>query len=1544
MNLENIKFTAQSTESLSIGSYLSKSDAFYLLETSSVVNFPFGESDKELVEFSVFTLDESLITSSLIKPTGTYTPFTGSYTNVQNEKVTYYHDTFSSDVIIVGSATQSMFLDVGSQLREYGINDGNYKIGIQLIRDIVGSSIDPSRKLIVDVISPSRTEVSLYPSSVRDSTNTSDVELLNEYEAFGRNKVQVKDVINDIIDSIKSPEFYNIYYKSKKTNLVGSNDLMFYYGFKKDTDVINFITDIYYGVGIGETKSSGQISQRDILGIYDQYYNWIHQNFSSITTFTELKDVYYSFFKYIVDKELNEITLYRPTNYDAIVKFLSDIYYTSIFEENINRIESNYNTFFRGYFTNFISTGEDYFSIVNVKMLDSTDSNVHDTLVLKLSEPLPSKILPGQTVCISNLFASPPIVQNMYYFTKSVVKTIPIRGPDFTSHVENEGNGTEMLSMETVIGQSGSLYDELFSKLSSKNESTADSIDYTKFENFITFSSAEIRLNAYDSKVQEIANNKKLISELNTKISLQPNDQFYLQDKTDLLNRNNEIEASFDGYEKFLQNNPSWHEEHLREYAGQTSASLYDRENQSSLINGLPEFISDDSDNVDYIKFVGMIGHYFDNISLFIKQFTDKNNHSSSTSSGISVDIVNEMLRSLGWEPEISRENLPILLSSFSKSDFDPSSPLYNKVGSISESDRNKIIWKRLLNALPFIYKTKGTEASINAIISCFGIPKNLIRIKEFGGINSTSDSSDESLYIFEGTKFEPYFSGSGEYFQSSWTGSAQTVEFNVSFDEGKINDEGKYFYLVNCSGIWNIGVIRNRGEGWGKVFFSVSDGSGSTKSVVTDKVPIFDENTYSIILRRNDPHPSFNLTSSTDLVIDQHPIQYDLMVKRAEDTRIVYAVSSSIILTGIYNSRFRQGSTISFGDIESPGTFWGSLDEIKIWESALSTERFDHHVLYRGAYDATDPQETVYENLLHISFERPIDLYSPSGSLILDNLSFRGDFPIFYANNFPKKMELVYEDPECALLNQEIPSFPYQFLQKSVRQTIKVPSYGASKFRSNKINFVEQTLTSPLSSNSRSSVPMSELTSIDSNKLGVYISPSDVENEEILKFFGQFELGDLIGDPSSVYESTYKKFEKFREIYYDQGLGNIDYQSFMNMVRSYLDKSMFKYIKSVVPARTKLIDGLLIEPTILERPKLQLKPLVKEYIDVRSGSIRNGELGITGIQDSNRSASIQIDYRGVGILNDVNHRFFSDNPDKYGFGVYSDDGVTFFNDEYYRADVVKKIKSYQIKRKYSLPSTNLSDYERQVNLDGTVDTITRSYYEVSLAPLPIVTSYPIDIVRSLTYPTSFYFQGTASISTTFSGSIITIVSGSHQLTGSILYGSIVGSEVGQTVWKPGDIYLPISITGSFNPMGSNVTFSGSFNPFTSEFDGKITFTPTSTNCYYRISFISETVTGSIFDEFATKTSGKLFALNKGVPYRKQIAIANTPPNETTLKGYFSTHYKYKKQIFSQKEINSYDQNSYPVKWKRGSQNKKTTVDESTGLLNNTDPVETKTT
>jgi hypothetical protein len=1561
MRIEYIKYIEQSSSSLTNGLYIAKDSWDYLKDTEEVMNYSFGKTEKDVIELEVYTLDDTLITGSVIKPSGETKQFTGSYKNIKNEPVTYSHTYFVSDLVIVGNQTQSLFFNISDELNNLSISDGNYKVYTQLTKDVVGSSFDGSRRLILDEISPSRTEIALIPSTDVNSVDERDIRFNIEYQAFGQGKLQVNQIIDEVLDGLKSPQIYNIYYKVKSENQVEAQAFLSNYGFisgisgSQDINAIKFITDVYYG-NDRDTQSQGYYLKRRIAGIYEQYFNWLHENYNLVVSFQDLYDVYYSLFRFIIEKELDAINSYRPENYDGVINFLSEIYFTSIFYPIMLKAQVNYINLNIGYFKNYLSFDDGtLLPIMNVKIVQSTDPRFHDRLIIKLDSSLGKDIKVGSRMIIKNFFASPPIVQNVYFFTKNIINTILLRGPNFNIKVGNSGNSTETISSEELFRETGSLYNELFLKLNSKLKNEyLDTIDYRYFENFITFSSAVYRLNAYATKKEEITSLEQEVSELDEKLLISPGDIFYQKEKSQATNRINEIYGSFDGYENFLEKNPEWYSEHLNVYDTETSASLYDIQNQSGLINNLPEFINSGNGNEDYVTFVGMIGHYFDNLTVFIKQFTDKNNHDADENRGVSTGIADQILRSLGWEPEISKENLPLLLSSFSKSDFSPSSSFYNQVGSISETERNRIIWKRLLNSLPFIYKTKGTEASINAIISCFGIPKNLIKIKEYGGIDSLIDSSDKSYYIFENTKYEPYFSGSGEYFEASWTGSVQSVEFNLSFDEGKIEEENKIFYVAGCVGSWNIGAIRDRGKYWGRLFFTITDGS-ETKTVGTGKIPIFDGNTYNVLLRRNDPVPEFNLQSASAATIDTYPIQYDLIVKKADSSRIVYTSTGSIIISGSLNTEFRSGTNILFGDNWSgvTGSFWGSIDEIKLWEIPLDDSRFDNHVLYRGAYDLNSPTEMVESNLLHISFERPIDLYTSSGVFTLNNLSFRNDFPTFTANDFQPVYDVTYDTYGCPV-SQSI--YPYQFLQKNTRQTIQIPSYGAARFRSNKTNYVEQTLISPLSSESRSSLSLSNVTGKDSNKLGVFFSPIDIQNEEILKFFGQFEIGDLIGDPRTVYDRTYKKFEKFREIYFDQGLGRIDYQSFMNMVKSYFDKSMFSYIKTVVPARTKLVEGLMLEPHILERPKLELQPLVKQNINIPTGSVYNMGYGIAANKPNYYTQSIDIGNIGTTLLNDINHRQYADVPDVYGSVIYSDSGVTYYNGDYYRADILKVKKPFQIYRNYSLQGSELNDYEKQINIEGTAQTITRSYYEVSIAKLPVVTEYPLYIVIGASV--SMSYSGSISFDIGANGITSSLQTGSHSLSG-LLWDNISGIQTDQSpftgIVQDGTITTPINITGSFVPNVSgsvsyNGMFSANFDSTEFYFSGSISFnvSPLPSQAdrgYFDVSFLSSNSTGSIFEEFVYKTYGGLFGTaNGGIRYRKQVSLENTPENSERLLGYFPTHYKYKKKVFSSKEINSYDQQNKPQKWKRGSQNKKTTVDEKTGLLNNSSPVETKAT
>jgi hypothetical protein len=219
------------------------------------------------------------------------------------------------------------------------------------------------------------------------------------------------------------------------------------------------------------------------------------------------------------------------------------------------------------------------------------------------------------------------------------------------------------------------------------------------------------------------------------------------------------------------------------------------------------------------------------------------------------------------------------------------------------------------------------------------------------------------------------------------------------------------------------------------------------------------------------------------------------------------------------------------------------------------------------------------------------------------------------------------------------------------------------------------------------------------------------------------------------------------------------------------------------------------------------------------------------------------------------------------------------------------------------------------------------------------------------------YFNGLLYFDNGVRGWAEISMTGSHKLEG-ILSGSVLGLDPrgDYTAFVPGTILSTgLYITGNYMDVGRAVTYSGFFDVDngTQSFEGNVYGVQPSSltnRTAYQISFLATTPTGSIFQEFVEKTSGNLFGpLGFGLSYRKEISMLNYPKNAVPLNGYMPTHYKYSHQQFSPKEINSYQVDPYDnrrtinFKWKKGSQNKKTTVDPTTGLLDNSDPIETKT-
>jgi hypothetical protein len=175
------------------------------------------------------------------------------------------------------------------------------------------------------------------------------------------------------------------------------------------------------------------------------------------------------------------------------------------------------------------------------------------------------------------------------------------------------------------------------------------------------------------------------------------------------------------------------------------------------------------------------------------------------------------------------------------------------------------------------------------------------------------------------------------------------------------------------------------------------------------------------------------------------------------------------------------------------------------------------------------------------------------------------------------------------------ITNYPYQFEAIDRTVVLEIPDAGSTRYSTNKVRFESQTLVSDLSYKSRATKKAFDQSPTDSNRVGLFFSPTKELNIDIAKSLGGLNLDNYIGDPADEYKSNYTRLDSLRN-YYFQRFDNRDIYAYINLIKLY-EKSMFEDIKKMLPARVKATTGLLIEPHILERSKVARKrPIGEDY------------------------------------------------------------------------------------------------------------------------------------------------------------------------------------------------------------------------------------------------------------------------------------------------------------------------------------------------------------
>ena len=790
----------------------------------------------------------------------------------------------------------------------------------------------------------------------------------------------------------------------------------------------------------------------------------------------------------------------------------------------------------------------------------------------------------------------------------SVDNPINFQGTNYGTHTSlTSENDNDTRDIERIL-ISGSLLD-VQPNIDYQKTTTDLSIeaDDTGFGNFVHFSNAETRLYNFKEKLESIETLNSQSSSLLTITSSLSRIQSIEAERQGVIN-------SFDPFENFMYfesssyvsssdgqfHDTSWPKTNSsKPYTLATigssqantwynnmivSASAYDQSNMNSLRNSLPEHIYADTQNNVFLEFMDMVGQQFDEIYTYVDRFTDINKRVDKMSEGISKDVAREYAKSLGLEL-YSGNDLLILPTYLLGKDKDGSDLYESPQEEVTEK-----IWKRILANLPFFLKAKGTERAVKGLLNCYGIPSSMLRVREYGGPDKGTRVNFEIKRKFtRALDFD-----SEQFIKSAWTGSNDVTEdgLNPSTIEFRFRTpSSSNQVLLQKDNDFAIALQDNGStDDYGHLKFQISaSGFDQGAYITSSALPFYNDEFWSVMLTRKDTDGN---EFSHDNALSQSV--YELTTKQYDSTRqkILYSASASLqshtsslatdvnnITGSRLNAAFTSSGFVYLGGQNSGfgGQFSGSLMEYRLWGEPLSQSVFDNHVRAPKTYNGNFYSSSYDELLLRLPLDENINLTGSNTALTASNLAHNKN---------------LYNIPNGLITGSAINNFADNSYRSIVDQEkFRVPDVGARRRNATKIRIEDSTIEkTPANSGSlfvdrRTEKSSDDFAPTDSNQLGVYFSPVDVVNEDIMYSIADFNFDDFIGDPRDENKFQYKDLRHLRQEYFKRYTNTNNFFDYLRILTFY-DKSVFESVKSLMPARARTDVGVLIEPNLLERSK----------------------------------------------------------------------------------------------------------------------------------------------------------------------------------------------------------------------------------------------------------------------------------------------------------------------------------------------------------------------
>ena len=606
----------------------------------------------------------------------------------------------------------------------------------------------------------------------------------------------------------------------------------------------------------------------------------------------------------------------------------------------------------------------------------------------------------------------------------------------------------------------------------------------------------------------------------------------------------------------------------------ETIAEDYDNDNIHSLVNNLPEFLRTGDDHKVLRDFVNMLGEQFDLLRSYIDNYHN--------------------IYKLGYKnPNGMPDNLlPIIGSSLG---FDLRNPLSGSLDEYLESTRGDEIgdkkainslWTKILNNLIYIYKSKGTQESINTFLKLYGFDPTSFKLTEYGGSreehnpsvvkNTATDDLKNGLknvkgnvsFIEKTEKFNTMnFSKKENKLALDWySNNAEPNGVEFIFKTTKTKNTQTLMKSSGSNSNWDVRVVPSgSSDTVGKVEFRLNSSVGSQGAIQNNAVTMSTD----FIDNVND-NKFFNIMLQKDIVTDSAEVtqSYSLFVARQTDDKLQDVQHVSMSTSNVTaNQNFMTASGQSSNNFIIGDEMTGSIGEVRAWDTAISMSKFKQHSLnYKSIVGntATAPRDNLV-------YHFPLD-EDKNATTIKDISSTKK------VKSFDKPLS---SQPKLSAVTSSVATVKNYAFQ--VRGTDAIKSdrqyyIGSDMKYLGELNPDTRTLALPYNPQDNQEI---------TNKIGKSYSYVDAIDAIVINAMSDFVLDDYLDDYDN--NGIYDELINLRKQLIDERLISTDVVKNLSAVESRVDNPEFiDSLESLLGARTKLEFSYEVKNDTLFRARIK--------------------------------------------------------------------------------------------------------------------------------------------------------------------------------------------------------------------------------------------------------------------------------------------------------------------------------------------------------------------